>query len=351
MARPLRIEFPEAWYHITCRGNEKRNIFTDDHDRIRFLEILAGNIKLYGIEVHAYALMGNHFHLLVMTPEANLGAFMQRFNTSYTVFYNRRYKRSGHLYQGRYKAILIDADQYLLELSRYIHLNPVRIKKYSALGIKEKRETINAYPWSSYRGYIDPRYQEPFVTYSMIGAMFDESGDGDCYGRYEEFVMSGIVEDMSHNVWSEVRGSTILGSERFIGRIYEQFLSKRKMNRKELPGLRDLQGRQPSMEEIAEVVAMVFNVEVKELYRPRSRCRLARSVFMELCRLYLARNESLASIGNRLGDVSVSALSQNSRRIEEKLRADEKLQEQINNAAGILGVKPPLLTVMNPRTL
>ena len=91
------------------------------------------------------------------------------------------------------------------------------------------------------------------------------------------------------------------------------------------------------MEEIAEVVAMVFNVEVKELYRPRSRCRLARSVFMELCRLYLARKESLASIGNRLGDVSVSALSQNSRRIEEKLRADEKLQEQINNAAGILG--------------
>ena len=337
MVRPIRIEFPEAWYHVTCRGNEKRNIFTDDHDRIRFLEILVGNIELYGIKVHAYVLMKNHFHLLLMTPEANLGTFMQRFNTSYTVFYNRRHERSGHLYQGRYKAILIDADQYLMELSRYIHLNPVRIKEYSGLGIREKKKITTTYPWSSYRGYIDPRYQKSFVTYSMISSMFGGIDDDDCHGRYEEFVMSGIMEDMSSAIWAEVRGRAVLGSEKFVGRIYEQFLSKRKMDKKEFPGLRDLEGKQPSMEEIAEAVAMVFDVEVQELYRRRSGCRLARSVFMELCRLFLARKESLASIGNRLDGVSVSALSQNSKRIAEKMRDDAELEERINNVIKYAG--------------
>ena len=93
MARPLRIEYPGAWYHVTCRGNEKREIFADEHDREKFLEILAESRKLYSIEVHGYVLMRNHFHLLVMTPEVSLQKFMHRFNTSYTVYYNRR-----HLY-------------------------------------------------------------------------------------------------------------------------------------------------------------------------------------------------------------------------------------------------------------
>jgi REP element-mobilizing transposase RayT len=112
MARPLRIEYPGAFYHVTCRGNERREIFADDRDRKRFLEILAESKEIYGVEVHGYVVMANHFHLMVMTPEANLQKFMQRFNTSYTVYFNRRHRRSGHLYQGRYKAILVDADNY-----------------------------------------------------------------------------------------------------------------------------------------------------------------------------------------------------------------------------------------------
>ena len=104
MVRPLCIEYPGAWYHVTSRGNEKKKIFNGDQDKRRFLEILSATSTLYAVEVHAYVLMENHFHLVLTTPEANLSGFMQRFNTTYTVSYNRRHKRSGHLYQGRYKS-------------------------------------------------------------------------------------------------------------------------------------------------------------------------------------------------------------------------------------------------------
>ncbi len=197
MARPLRIEYPGAWYRVSCRGNEERNIFRDDADRDKLLEILSANLKLYRIELHSYVLMQTHFHLLLMTAEANLRKFMQRFNTTYTVYFNRRHRRSGHLFQGRYKAILIEKDEYLVELSRYIHLNPVRIKKYSQWEIEEKRRILKGYPWSSYGGYTQLRKHQPFIHYSEI---LDMAGGGDSLGgrrKYEQFVMDGIMKDMN----------------------------------------------------------------------------------------------------------------------------------------------------------
>ena len=118
MARPLRIEYPGAWYHVTCRGNERSTIYRDDKDKRRFLKALGESVEAFNVEVHCYTLMGNHFHFLLKTPGANLSRFMQRFNTAYITYYNLRHHRSGHLYQGRFKAILVEADEYLLELSR-----------------------------------------------------------------------------------------------------------------------------------------------------------------------------------------------------------------------------------------
>ena len=327
MARPLRIEYPGAWYHITCRGNEKKEIFSNDHDRIKFLEILATDIKLYGIEVHAYILMDNHFHLLLMTSEANLKNFMQRFNTTYTVYYNRRRQRSGHLYQGRYKAILIDADGYLLELSRYLHLNPVRVKKYSQLTVKEKQKIIYTYPWSSYGGYIHLRNRQPFVNYSKVLAMLGRRDDREGRKRYEEFVMAGILKDANITIWEGVRGQAVLGSDKFVDWIYDRFLAKTKIDNKELPGLKDLQIGPSTMEEIAREVALEFDVPAAELYRLRAACRLARSVFMELCYLYLTRKMGLAQIGRKLGGLSAAALSQNRRRLAAKMQDDYHLRQ------------------------
>ena len=131
MARPLRLEFAGALYHVTARGNERRPIYRDEQDRRRFLERLGAVAERFALRVHAYVLMRNHYHLLVETGAGNLSRAMRQLNGVYTQDFNRRHRRAGHLFQGRYKAIVVDKDAYLLELSRYIHLNPVRVGEVS----------------------------------------------------------------------------------------------------------------------------------------------------------------------------------------------------------------------------
>lgn len=155
MARPLRISYPNAFYHVTCRGNDRRVIFRDDHDRTRFLAQLESALEIFSVRLHAYVLMSNHFHLIVETPKANLSEFMRQFNISYTSYYNRRHGRIGHLYQGRFKAIVVDKDSYLLELSRYVHLNPIRIKAKGQRSEAERIGEVSRYRWSSLSGYLD----------------------------------------------------------------------------------------------------------------------------------------------------------------------------------------------------
>ena len=151
MARPLRISYPNAFYHVTCRGNDRRAIFRDDHDRTRFLAQLESALEIFSVGLHTYVLMSNHFHLIVETPKANLSEFMRQFNISYTGYYNRRHGRVGHLYQGRFKAIVVDKDSYLLELSRYVHLNPIRIKAKTQQSEAGRIGEVSRYRWKSNR--------------------------------------------------------------------------------------------------------------------------------------------------------------------------------------------------------
>ena len=129
MARQIRIEFPNAFYHITSRGNEQRAVFQGLRDREKFLSYLESATTRYGAVIHVYCLMDNHYHLFIETPAGNLSQIMHHINGAYTSYYNKKHERSGHLFQGRYKAILVEADEYAKELSRYIHLNPVRAAK------------------------------------------------------------------------------------------------------------------------------------------------------------------------------------------------------------------------------
>jgi len=128
MARPLRIEYEGAFYHVTARGNERKKIFLSKRDHEKFLQYLDEARDKYRFILHAYVMMGNHYHLIIETPEGNLSRIMHYINSSYTTYTNVKRKRNGHLFQGRYKAIIVDKDSYLLELSRYLHLNPVRAK-------------------------------------------------------------------------------------------------------------------------------------------------------------------------------------------------------------------------------
>src|SRR5271155_480502 len=156
MARPIRIEFEGALYHITARGNERREIFRSDADRTLFLATLEQCVKENGLLLHAWCLMPNHYHLIVETPRGNLTKAISWLQTTYTIRFNRRHARNGHLFQGRFKAHLVDADAYAMKLVRYIHLNPVRPRNKAAIR-REDWGKLEAFPWSSHRDYLGLR--------------------------------------------------------------------------------------------------------------------------------------------------------------------------------------------------
>src|SRR5258706_8306926 len=155
MSRPLRLEFPGAIYHVTSRGNARAPIFADDGDRELFLETLAHVVERFHWLCHAYCLMDNHYHLLIETPDPNLSKGMRQLNGLYTQRFDRRHGRVGHVFQGRFKAILVERDSYLLELCRYVVLNPVRAKM-----VKQPKQ----YQWSSYRATAGIDAAPPFLT-------------------------------------------------------------------------------------------------------------------------------------------------------------------------------------------
>jgi putative transposase len=203
MARPLRIEFPGAVYHITSRGNEKRPIFLDDKDREGFLNLLQHVNKRYYWICHAYCLMDNHYHLIIETPDGNLSIGMRQLNGVYTQAFNRRHKRVGHLFQGRFKAILIQKDTHLLEACRYVVLNPVR-----AGGVENPEQ----WKWSSYRATIGGVKPHPCLTTDWILRQFGMARKK-AEKEYRGFVRGGIK---GTSLWKEVKGQSILGSGDFI---------------------------------------------------------------------------------------------------------------------------------------
>lgn len=221
MARPLRIEYEGALYHVTARGNERRKIYFNKRDYEKFKKIIADAEEKYGILLHCYVLMGNHYHLIIETPEANLSKAMHHINGSYTSYINIRRKRSGHLFQGRYKAIVIDKDSYLLELSRYMHLNPVRA------GMVEKPE---AYSHSSYKSYISIDKEE-IVTQELVWAMLSKE-KGEASRRYQRFVESAIGEEQESPL-KKVYGGMILGREAFIKEVLKD-LKEEQLQKKDV---------------------------------------------------------------------------------------------------------------------
>jgi len=202
MARPLRIEYPGAVYHITSRGNARQDIFLDDEDRRVFLELLSQTVERFNWLCHAYCLMDNHYHLLVETLAPTLSRGMRQLNGVYTQKFNRRHGRVGHLFQGRYKAILVEKESHLLELCRYVVLNPVRAGLVRWAG---------DWPWSSYRATAGLEEAPPFLNTDWVLAQF--AGEGEKARRaYQEFVAQGLGK----SPWDALRGQVFLGSEEFL---------------------------------------------------------------------------------------------------------------------------------------
>ena len=206
MARPLRIEYDGALYHITSRGNARKSIFAGDEDRKIFLDTLTKVNEKYNFLCHAYCLMNNHYHLLIETPDGNLSKGMRHLNGVYTQRYNRRNKKTGHVFQGRYKAILIQKENHLLEVCRYIVLNPVRARAVKSPG---------EWKWSSYKATSGFKKPHNCLTKDCILGQFGEKRK-DAENEYRGFVRSGIGEK---TLWEKLKGQSILGDVDFVDRL------------------------------------------------------------------------------------------------------------------------------------
>lgn len=206
MSRPIRIEFPDALYHVTARGDRREDIFEDDQDRQQFLAILEKVITQFNWICHAWCLMDNHYHLLIQTPDGNLSKGMRQLNGVYTQASNRRHTRVGHLFQGRFKAILVDSDAYLLELARYVVLNPVRA------GMVKKPAD---WPWSSYRASVGLQPAAPWLAVDGLLAVFAKRRSL-AQQRYAQFVAEGIG---AASPWGNLKGQVYLGDEQFVNQM------------------------------------------------------------------------------------------------------------------------------------
>ncbi|MHB8789155.1 MAG: transposase [Desulfobulbaceae bacterium] len=231
MARPLRIEFPGAVYHVTSRGNARADIFLTDSDRQAFLDVLAGVIEKYNWLCHAYCLLGNHYHLIIETPDPNLSLGMRQLNGVYTQAFNRAHQRVGHVFQGRFKAILVEKGSHLLELCRYVVLNPV------GAGMVAKPDD---WRWSSYKYTAHGGKAPEFLTNDWVLGQFAERKVA-ARQRYRKFVTQGLTS--SSHPWGKLVGQVFLGSEKFVARMREKLGDRQDI--KEIPRAQRYPGRPP----------------------------------------------------------------------------------------------------------
>ena len=310
MARPLRIEYEGAFYHVTARGNERKRIFFAKSDYEAFKGYVKEAKEKYGARLYCYVLMTNHYHLLVETPKANLSRLMQYLNGSYTNYFNRKRKRSGHLFQGRYKAIVVERDSYLLELSRYLHLNPVRAR----LVVKPED-----YPYSSYDAYVF-RGKDDLIHRDLILGMISRTPRDGRRG-YREFVERVLGEEFEDPLKS-VYGGIVLGGRQFI----REVLGRAKERLFEGEGIaqsRELQSA-CGREAVVEAVCREFNLPADWLFRDRG---LVRKVGIYLLKRYTGMTNR--QIGNLFGNLSYSAVAKTSARFSEQLSKDRSLRRTI----------------------
>ena len=347
MARPLRVLQAGGWYHVTGRGNERQRIFRAPKDYLHFEKCLAEMVERFRVVVHAYVLMPNHYHLMVETPEPNLSRAMQWLNVSYTVWFNLRYNRSGHLFQGRFKAIVVEPSQWAVALSRYVHLNPVRTKAHrlgkddraaARLGLAEKAPaelvrkrvaTLQEYRWSSYRTYIGLSQAAPWLECTTI---LSRMGAKKQQASYRAYVEEAIREGLPERPWEELKSQLVLGSDEFLEKVRKLV----KGNRREQPSLRKMEGR-PSLDEIIGAVEAVKG-EKWEKFRDRYGDR-GRDVV-----LYLGRIEGglkLGELTKAAGNVDYVSVSVAVRRFAQRAEKDESLRQLLNKVSDRLRKSHP----------
>ena len=327
MARPLRIVYEGAVYHVTARGNQRSVIFKTDRDRERFISQLAESVRLYDVRLYLFCLMTNHVHLVLETPQANLSRFMQRLQTAYTVYFNRKHNQSGHLFQGRFGSSVVDEDEYILKLSRYVHLNPVFVRAHKNKPDRQRVEILRDYPWSSYRSYIGRCARLDFVDYGPILAMMGVSGKKQ-NAAYRRFVEAGIRNIDAAFINSRRMSRFCIGSESCRKRMDDLYGGLVKgYAKKEDVSFRREGGFYP-VETVLEVVQDVLDADRSSL-KKRGMNAMARPVTAyALCRYGgLTQRRAAEVMGLRSG----AAVSLQIKKLHEQLNSDRRLKAVLSN--------------------
>jgi REP element-mobilizing transposase RayT len=316
MARPLRIEYPEAIYHITARGNEKRAIWRYDNDYITFLTYLIEGVKSFRLRLFAYMFMPNHYHLLLQTLDANLTKAMHQLNTAYTVYFNRKYKRVGHLFQGRYRAILVQKNPYLLEVSRYVHLNAVRA------GLVDNPFR---YRWSSCQYYSTRATTPAWLEVDYILEMMANSPQKR-RSEYRKFLEDGMVN--RKNPFDKIHAQTVLGDEDFFDSVCRKLESK---ENQEIPATKQLI-KKLSFDDIIGTVSKIMQKDRKQIIEG-GRFSLARKITIYLLRT--RSDMSLNEIGTHFG-ISYAAVTQTKKALDHQIQHDASLKSLIGEIDELL---------------
>jgi len=314
MARPLRVEYPGAYYHVINRGNAGEDIFHSIRDREKFLEYLEKAVKRFSIIIHTYCLMTNHYHLLIETAQANLSLAMQWLNVSYAAYYNKRRQRSGHLFQGRFKSVLVEADEYLKPLSRYIHLNPVKAGMVNSPG---------EFSWSSYPAFIGKIKTPDWLETGWLLATFGRKKK-EAVSNYKAYV-EGIEIKALKDPEEDIIGGFILGDIDFISWVKGTFLSTRN-DEKEIPQLKRLKPK-ISLEKILQVVSDEFGCSKEKILEKGRKNNKAR-----VLAIYLARDFSGATcskLGDYFGGVSGAAITVRYNKVAKEVAEDKKLKTKV----------------------
>lgn len=324
MARALRIQYPGAFYHITVRGNERRAIFLDDEDRYRFLKMLEESLKIYHVTLHVYVMMNNHFHLVAQTEKANLSEFMRRFNISYTGWFHYHHHTCGHLFQGRYRAFLVDADHYLLELSRYVHLNPVRVSRFRGVPYQEQWAYVRRYRWSSLPRYLTAKGASDVVSPDMILAATG--------GRveYQNFLLDGLRHGLS-SPFVDLQHQSILGDDDFVALVRRDHVDGG--SQREQPMYRSMTEKKIEPKVVLSCVTSILGMDEHEV-TSRHGDGIVRGVIAEM--LYRYSDIKQGEIGRLLGGVSYTAVSMLRRRLKERMKNDRSLAEKCRQVESAL---------------
>ncbi len=317
MSRPLRVEIPDGWYHVMNRGLRRHTTFADDADHATFLETLAEACQMFGVRVGAYCLMPNHYHLLVKTPNANLSRFMRHVNGVYTQRFNRKNGKDGPLFRGRYRAVIVDADSYLLQVVRYIHLNPVQARL---------TEKPGKYPWSSDHFYRKSSRCPGWLNVKEVLTWFSRQ-PARARKRYQQFMQEGQNPDLKRFYAGKKMG-WILGTEEFVEEVKNRIAGGR-VDPSEIPQSRTLRGK-AQLEKLVRKVRLEFKVPKATLFASKpGKLNLPRKVAIYLA--WQVTGLSQREIADYFKLNSYRTVSVHHYNIKKSLQKDSRLKRRIHS--------------------